>query len=190
LVLIFIIVICFSLIIFLLKFFMYQIWSSFFWLLLILFEIIYEILIIIILISSSFIFLFFRFYFYYFDYYLFYGDTILKRTHKRCYLLQPTDLKNSMKQSSGGFLRPLKFGYLIKERGLRSWRLFWRERTRDVTCCNQLTLRTRWSNPPEASSGLWNWDTWSKREGWDLEGCFERGENQKQNWLWLYSNFV
>ena len=169
---------------------MYQIWSSFFWLLLILFEIIYEILIIIILISSSFIFLFFRFYLYYFDYYLFYGDTILKRTHKRCYLLQPTDLKKSMKQSSGGFLRPLKFGYLIKERGLRSWRLFWRERTRDVTCCNQLTLRTRWSNPPEASSGLWNWDTWSKREGWDLEGCFERGENQKQNWLWLYSNFV
>jgi len=41
---------------FLLKFFIYQIWCSFFWLLLILFEIIYEILIIIILISSAFIF--------------------------------------------------------------------------------------------------------------------------------------
>jgi hypothetical protein len=50
LVLIFMIVICFSLIIFLI----YQIWSLFFWLLLILFEIIYEIVIIIILISSSF----------------------------------------------------------------------------------------------------------------------------------------
>ena len=36
--------------------FIYQIWSSFFWLLLILFEIIYEMLIFIILISSSFIF--------------------------------------------------------------------------------------------------------------------------------------
>jgi len=47
----FIIVICFSLIIFLLKFFIYQIWFSFFWLLLIFFEIIYEMLIIIILIS-------------------------------------------------------------------------------------------------------------------------------------------
>jgi len=47
---------CFSLIIFLLNFFIYQIWFSFFWLLLILFEIIYEMLIIIILISSSFIF--------------------------------------------------------------------------------------------------------------------------------------
>jgi len=44
---------------FLLKFFIYQIWSLFFWLLLILFEIIYEILIIIILISSSFIFFIF-----------------------------------------------------------------------------------------------------------------------------------
>jgi len=54
--LIFIIVICFSLIIFLLKFFIYQIWSSFFWLLFIFFEIIYEMLIIIMLISSSFIF--------------------------------------------------------------------------------------------------------------------------------------
>jgi len=41
---------------FLLKFFIYQIWSSFSWLLSILFEIIYEMLIIIILISSSFIF--------------------------------------------------------------------------------------------------------------------------------------
>jgi len=41
---------------FLIKFFIYQIWSSFFWLFFILFEIIYEILIIIILISSSFIF--------------------------------------------------------------------------------------------------------------------------------------
>jgi len=60
LVLIFIIVICFSLINFLLKYFIYQIWSSFFWLLLILFEIIYEMLIIIIiLISSSFIFFYF-----------------------------------------------------------------------------------------------------------------------------------
>ena len=39
---------------FLLKFFIYQIWPSFFWLLLILFEIIYEMLIIIILISSFF----------------------------------------------------------------------------------------------------------------------------------------
>jgi len=45
--------------IFLLKFFMYQIWLSFFCLLLILFEIIYEILIIIILIFSSFIFFIF-----------------------------------------------------------------------------------------------------------------------------------
>jgi len=53
---------------FLLKFFMYQIWSSFFLLLLILFEIIYKMLIIIILISSS----FFLFDIYYFDYYLFY----------------------------------------------------------------------------------------------------------------------
>jgi len=44
---------------FLLKFFIYQIWSSFFWLLLILFEIIYEMLIIIILISSSFNFFIF-----------------------------------------------------------------------------------------------------------------------------------
>jgi len=44
---------------FLLKFFMYQIWSSFFWLLLILLEIIYEMLIIIILISSSFNFFIF-----------------------------------------------------------------------------------------------------------------------------------
>jgi hypothetical protein len=44
---------------FLLKFFINQIWSSFFWLLLILFEIIYEILIIIILISSSFNFFIF-----------------------------------------------------------------------------------------------------------------------------------
>ncbi|KAJ6887705.1 hypothetical protein NC652_028854 [Populus alba x Populus x berolinensis] len=43
-----------------------------------------------------------------------------QRTNKRCYLLQPTDLKNSMKQSSGVFLGPLKLGYLIKERGLRS----------------------------------------------------------------------
>ena len=55
LVLIFMIIIYFSLIIFLIEFFIYQIWSSFFWLLLILFKIIYEI-IIIILISSSFIF--------------------------------------------------------------------------------------------------------------------------------------
>jgi len=52
--------------------FMYQIWFSFFWLLLILFEIIYKMLIIIILISSSFIFFIFRFDLYYFDYYLFY----------------------------------------------------------------------------------------------------------------------
>jgi hypothetical protein len=37
---------------------MYQIWFSFFWLLLILFEIIYEMLIIIILISLSFNFFF------------------------------------------------------------------------------------------------------------------------------------
>jgi hypothetical protein len=44
---------------FLLKFFIYQIWSSFFWLLRILFEIIYEMLIIIILISSSFIYFYF-----------------------------------------------------------------------------------------------------------------------------------
>jgi len=44
---------------FLLKFFMYRIWSLFFLLLLILFEIIYEMLIIIILISSSFIFFIF-----------------------------------------------------------------------------------------------------------------------------------
>jgi len=62
LILIFIIVICFSFINFLLNFFIYQIWSSFFWLLLILFEIIYEMLIIIILISS-----FFIFYFYFLD---------------------------------------------------------------------------------------------------------------------------
>jgi hypothetical protein len=48
------IVIYFSLIIFKLKFFIYQIWSLFFILLFILFEIIYEIVIIIILISSSF----------------------------------------------------------------------------------------------------------------------------------------
>jgi hypothetical protein len=49
------IVIYFSLIIFLnWNFFIYQIWSSFFWLLLILFKIIYEIVIIIILILSSF----------------------------------------------------------------------------------------------------------------------------------------
>ena len=59
LVFIFIIVICFFLIIFYLKFFIYQIWSSFFWLLLILFKIIYEMLIIIILISSSFNFFIF-----------------------------------------------------------------------------------------------------------------------------------
>jgi hypothetical protein len=59
LVLIFIIVICFFLIIFLLKFFIYQVWSSFFWLLLFFFEIICEMLIIIILISSSFIFFIF-----------------------------------------------------------------------------------------------------------------------------------
>jgi hypothetical protein len=53
--LIFMIVIYFSLIIFLnWNFFIYQIWSSFFWLLLILFKIIYEIVIIIILILSSF----------------------------------------------------------------------------------------------------------------------------------------
>jgi len=72
-ILIFIIVICFSLIIFLLKIFIYQIWSLFFWLLLILFEINYEMLIIIILISLSFIFfLLFRFDLYYFDYHLFY----------------------------------------------------------------------------------------------------------------------
>jgi len=52
---------------------MYQIWSSFFWLLLILFEIIYEIvIIIIILISSSFNFFSIRFYLHYFDCYLFY----------------------------------------------------------------------------------------------------------------------
>jgi len=44
---------------FLLNFFINQIWSSFFWLLLILFEIIYEILILIILISSSFNFFIF-----------------------------------------------------------------------------------------------------------------------------------
>jgi hypothetical protein len=50
----------------------FSIWSSFFWLLLILFEIIYEKLIIIILISSSFNFLFFRFNINYLDYYLFY----------------------------------------------------------------------------------------------------------------------
>ena len=44
---------------FFLKFFIYQIWPLFFWLLLIFLEIIYEMLIIIILISSSFIFFFF-----------------------------------------------------------------------------------------------------------------------------------
>ena len=42
-----------------LSFFIYQIWSLFFWLLLILFEIIYEMLVIIILISSSFNFFIF-----------------------------------------------------------------------------------------------------------------------------------
>jgi len=61
---------------FLLKFFIYQIWSLFFWLSLILFEIIYEMLIIINLFSSSFIFLFFRFDFYYFVYYLFIWDNL------------------------------------------------------------------------------------------------------------------
>jgi hypothetical protein len=44
---------------FLTEIFIYQIWFSFFWLLLILFEIIYEVLIIIILISSSFNFFIF-----------------------------------------------------------------------------------------------------------------------------------
>jgi hypothetical protein len=54
LVLIFIILFNFLLSFFKLKFFIYQIWSSFFWLLLILFKIIYKIIIIIILISPSF----------------------------------------------------------------------------------------------------------------------------------------
>jgi len=65
------IVICFSLIIFLIEIF-YLSNLILILLIVILFEIIYEIIIIIILLSSSFIFLFVRFDLHYFDCYLFY----------------------------------------------------------------------------------------------------------------------